>query len=154
MSGRHSRRDSTLFYADLLTVKFADSGRDPATGLDCFGVGYELTRRQRGWVPDEAFPGTDRYALECWTSTRSAVVASWWERVGDTPRSAKNVGDAILSVHGADMMPHVSWLVQPHHPRVVLSARRAHGVYALRMDKAVSWGECLGVYRLRERPKL
>ena len=72
---------------DLLAVPWAEDGRDPAAGLDCFGLVVEVYRRLGVELPDPASPG--------FLSQRGG-----WEAISDP-----EPGCAVLMVHQG--RPHV-----------------------------------------------
>jgi hypothetical protein len=141
-------REGYRFYYDLLNVRYLLGGRDPADGLDCIGVAMELLRRARGSVPFEAFPSSRTYSNDL-VAAKSLSANDWWDRIGDRPGSAKQIGDVIVTLHPPNYVPHVTVLAGSREPRVVLSTRPNRGVYAVPLARVSSWGECAGVYRLR-----
>jgi len=75
--------------ADLIGVPFLDLGRDPAVGLDCWGVVMEVQRRMGRIVPDYAV--TSCYASEeAFECMKSAAASGLWQ-----PLSTPMPGDVV-----------------------------------------------------------
>jgi len=137
-------------YQDLIGIRFVDGGRDPAKGLDCLGVVRTYLGRVRRHVPADAFPSdktetSSDEALE-WVEAGSS---RWWDFVGDSPRDAILHGDVLFTIGKRDSRPHVSVLVYPAHPKLLLSAALNRGVYTIPLDRTLVQGDLVGVYRLR-----
>lgn len=143
------------FYQDLLGRKFVDGGRDPATGLDCLGVVRAYLSRVRAQLPPDAFPldQTETTAGEA-LGWLEGCAARWWDRLGDSPLDARLLGDVVFTLAGRDIKrPHVSVLVYPVHPKLLLSATIHRGTYTIPLDRALVGRELIGVYRLRYEPR-
>lgn len=73
--------------SDLIGVRFVDSGRDPAKGLDCWGLCMEVYRRMGITVPDYGLNVPSAYAsAEKESQYRQAAEAGLWERVHGRPQ--------------------------------------------------------------------
>lgn len=143
--------DFSRLYQDLLGVRFVDGGRDPATGLDCLGAARVYLSRVRQHVPDGAFPthqpDASAAAALAWVDQDCST---WWDRIGDTPRAAMLHGDVVFTIGAKEpCRPHVSVLVYPAVPKLLLSAAPGRGVFTLPLDRCLRAAMLIGVYRLR-----
>lgn len=78
-------------FRDLIGVPFMWGGRDPAVGLDCWGLFMEVQRRFGFAVPD-----VDIYCADVLTIHRTAQrqIRDYWKRVpAPGPRRGRGHGD-------------------------------------------------------------
>ena len=64
---------------DLIGIPFVQDGRDPATGLDCWGLCREALRRYGQEVPD--FPQAVYDALEIHSAFAQEDLSGRWEKL-------------------------------------------------------------------------
>jgi cell wall-associated NlpC family hydrolase len=88
--------------ADLIGVPFEDCGRDPARGMDCWGLVMEVYRRTGVEVPDYGKSVPSAYAsADADGQYRAADTTGKWRKV-DTPEP----GD-LVAMHTDMRMPGV-----------------------------------------------
>ena len=73
------RADQNIRYRDLLFTPFTDGGRDPATGLDCFGLFQEIQRRLGRAVQDFTVSCFDSPLIEATAALE--IEAGRWARI-------------------------------------------------------------------------
>ncbi len=79
---------------DLIGVPFKDMGRDPAKGLDCWGLCMEVYRRLGIYVPDYGLNVPSAYASDGNDGQyREAEISGRWRRVMGTPAPGDVVAD-------------------------------------------------------------
>ena len=98
-------------YNDLLDVPFVDGGRDPETGLDCWGLVMEVMSRFGNNVPD--------FGISCWDAA-SIAAAYGREKASGKWRKADGPAPGLLVVMAFD--PLHPGMVQ--HYGVCLDRRR------------------------------
>ena len=84
-----------LVYADLLRVAFADRGRDPKTGLDCFGLVLEVLRRLGRPAPDDV----PYSSLAPGDATARGRATGAWEEIVDPEPGEVVLGQLVDPVH-------------------------------------------------------
>lgn len=130
---------TALCYLDLLGLPFARGGRSPATGVDCAWVVLRILEAH-GITATEADLGIcDRYSALDLGPAR-------WERLGDSPSSARLAGDVIVQdPTGQGLGSHLAVLPLTG-ARFALTACERRGVVCMPLGLLRG---VLGVYRLR-----
>lgn len=113
-------------FRDLIGVPFMWGGRDPAVGLDCWGLFMEVQRRFGFAVPD-----VDIYCADVLTIHRTAQrhIRDYWTRV---PAPGPGVGVVMATDHEhANVMQHFGVCLDG---RNVLHSQQNTGAVLDRLD--------------------
>jgi len=126
-------------YLDLLGLPFARGGRSPATGVDCAWVTLRILEAHGIPATETDLGICDRYSV-------LELAPARWERVGESPNSARLAGDVIVQdPTGQGIGSHLAVLPLAG-VRFALTACERRGVVCVPLGLLRG---ALGVYRLR-----
>lgn len=127
--------------SDLIGVPFLDLGRDPAKGLDCWGLVMEVFRRRGVTIPDYAVD-TCFNTVAAFLRMSEATASGLWEAV-----PAPEVGDVVAMETNPDMPGCIDhYGVYIGQGRMIHTIRK-HEVSAPKLRHAHMFGRVRGYYR-------
>lgn len=136
---------SDHLFIDLIGVPFVDLGRDPKTGLDCWGAILECGRRTGKIFPDYAKSSCLEAAL-VGKVARDVIDSGQWERV---PASDVQLGD-IVSMSTDPTAPgasnHFGFMLTRDR---FLHTMQKHNLIVSRLSDNFFKGKVLGFFRWR-----
>lgn len=124
--------------ASLVGVPFAHHGRDPKTGLDCFGLFLLVMRAMGNEIPDYA------YEQDWAKNGGNLFIENYWKHAKEVAEREAQPGDAILFRHVPGIANHVAILLQ--HGRFLHCSRA--GVVIERLSDSAHRRRIEGFYRI------
>jgi cell wall-associated NlpC family hydrolase len=131
-------------FSDLIGIAFLDLGRDPAKGLDCWGLVLEVMRRLGHTVPDYAVP-TSEDAEATARHLERALQGGLWRRLEqhETP----HVGDILAMETFPELPGVVSHFGVFIGEGRIIHAIRKHSVSTPKLRHVNLFGKPAGWYR-------
>lgn len=125
---------------DLISSVYVPGGRDPATGLDCYGLLLEVFRRLGVGLPDVAADWSPTWADESPGDLVAQLHAPWSEV--SRPYRAGDV--VVIKWPSKDLPDHVGVLVDDRGTRMI-HALLGTGTAVWKLSRVRQWVH--GVYR-------
>lgn len=128
---------SPVEYHDLLRVPFADGGRTPETGFDCWGLVRFLLKRMGHDVPEMPYSSAHNA-----TEVEALIEAERWNRAQEV--TDNDVGAVVVIRNAPRQVNHVGLIVEPGRFIHVLTNT---GVVTERTDRPPWSRRIMGFYR-------
>ena len=127
-------------YRDLQGAKFVDGGRDPATGLDCWGLLMAVMARFGFDIPDFRIACSESFAIDAAFREQTGMRGGWYK---EPEPAAGRVAVLSLNPHTPDMVQHYGVCLDAKR---FIHTMRKSGVVITRLNHRFFSKKILGYY--------